>query len=567
MVQRMAWSSAPRRRGALALAILAVAGSAAAFPLPWRRAKPAAPAAAAASATTPRASDSSIRQGRLANGLAWAIQPIPGAPISLRLEFSGRQAAGFANVAALADISRRLAFAGLKTRHGEARALAAAHDLVFSPDQTAAPLGLAGATWRFDGVKDGSDLQAALAILRAVAEGPPLDQKAIDAARDAAASAARSPKDLQRRIYLARAAFLLGVDPAAGAIEPPARLSRASLAAFAAAANRPDEAVLTVAGDVDPALAEAGIATLFRDWRPRGGAPAPAIPPGGGARAVVFVDSGAPASVQLSWRPDAPTGGAAADPVESLAAAVINDRLAGLAAGSDQSVSGAALLADDSAGVRTASLLAGTDPEHWRQALAALDLAARRSSDDPLGADELAAAIAAERQRLVDRAGAAATAPSAAADDLAADLMAGRAPTTAAEDLAAFDHGIGAVTPEAVRGAIKALFAGRGPLIFVTAPAPIDGGEAAVLAAYQTARAAPLTSQVHATPLAWPYADFGAPGAIAGQREIPDLDAVFVRIRERRATDRQTGQVRADLGWRRRGEGQGAGRRRARRRA
>ena len=512
----------------LALSLICAATSASAFPLPWRRAKAAAPPAAAPSRAT--AANSAIRQGRLANGLAWAVEPIAGEPLSLRLYFSGRAVEREPNAAALAAILQRLPFDSLKTRHGEARALAAAQGLAFSLDETAEPIGLAGTSWRFDGVKAGEGERSALTLLRAIAEPPRPDQRAIDRARDAVAAEARSPLAARRRIYLARAAFLLGTEPSAGAIEPPAHVTRASRAAFGESVARPDAAVLVIAGDIDPGVAEQEITQTFGDWRARARGPAPAAAPPmqGGPRASAVVDAGAPTTVQLSWFPAA-SGEAAAGPgavADRLAVAVMNARLAGIGGAENQAVFGAALLDDDALGPGIVSLLAGAEPGRWREALASLDAVARRAVAGPVGADELAAASAAERARLAGRT-AAPLSGAEAADALAADLAGGRRPTTPAEDLASFDRAT--VTPEDIRQAATALFAGAGPLIFVTTPAPIEGAEGAILAAYQEAHATPLaTVQARPAPLAWPYEDVGPPGAIATRREVADVGAVFV---------------------------------------
>ena len=86
------------------------------------------------------------------------------------------------------------------------------------------------------------------------------------------------------------------------------------------------------------------------------------------------------------------------------------------------------------------------------------------------------------------------------------------------------------ITAAEVSQALKSAFDGAGPLIFMSSPTPVDGGEAAIQAAYTTARSTAVVAPTAQAEATWPYGDFGDPGKVVEQREITALDTVFVRF-------------------------------------
>jgi zinc protease len=79
-----------------------------------------------------------------------------------------------------------------------------------------------------------------------------------------------------------------------------------------------------------------------------------------------------------------------------------------------------------------------------------------------------------------------------------------------------------------VNEAARKTFSGNGPLVFVTSPTAIEGGEAAVTAALEASRQTPVSAPVIAADVQWPYTSFGTPAQPSGQSEIADLGATLV---------------------------------------
>jgi len=102
--------------------------------------------------------------------------------------------------------------------------------------------------------------------------------------------------------------------------------------------------------------------------------------------------------------------------------------------------------------------------------------------------------------------------------------------TSPAQDLALFEAAVEGLDASAVSTALAHAFQGEGPLIFLATPSPVEGDEAAVIAAYQASRATPVSAPDALSQLEWPYSTFGTPGKVAETRDVADLDAVFIRF-------------------------------------
>jgi zinc protease len=251
----------------------------------------------------------------------------------------------------------------------------------------------------------------------------------------------------------------------------------------------------------------------------------------------VRVEPGAPTSLQLSWD-GAPDRAADSpekrrtDAIQRLALGVLNRRLAAIAdSASPPFVSAAAFQETMFGAARVSSVLINAEPGRWRDALAAADQAERGAIAFPPTAQELAAARANVEADLKQSADTADTRPPALiADIVAADMMAGEAITSPAGDLATFDAATAAVTPEQITAVLKDAFAGQGPLVFVTSPSAIDGGDATVASAFAAIQAQPVAAPLVGPSNPQPLQDFGEPGKIAERRDVLDLDTVFVRF-------------------------------------
>ncbi|WP_255984883.1 hypothetical protein, partial [Klebsiella pneumoniae] len=69
---------------------------------------------------------------------------------------------------------------------------------------------------------------------------------------------------------------------------------------------------------------------------------------------------------------------------------------------------------------------------------------------------------------------------------------------------------------------------GGGPLVFMSGPTAVDGGEAALLDALTASEAVAVTAPEATAALAWDYADFGTAGTVAERTVVEDIDTTFV---------------------------------------
>jgi len=67
------------------------------------------------------------------------------------------------------------------------------------------------------------------------------------------------------------------------------------------------------------------------------------------------------------------------------------------------------------------------------------------------------------------------------------------------------------LTVDQVNAAVRPVFEGQGPVVMVTTPVPIEGGEAAVTAALEASRQTPVVARADEAALEWPYTDFATP--------------------------------------------------------
>ena len=86
------------------------------------------------------------------------------------------------------------------------------------------------------------------------------------------------------------------------------------------------------------------------------------------------------------------------------------------------------------------------------------------------------------------------------------------------------------ITLNDINKALSEIFTGNGPLVFLSSPKPIDGGEAALASLFDRVEAAPIETAAPPQVTAWPYTSFGAPGRVVENRHLDDLDTYFIRF-------------------------------------
>jgi zinc protease len=539
-----------------ALLALAAAGQACALSLPGfgKARQPAAAAAPPAAPLAPGqwpqarsdiAPDPAIRFGALPNGLRYAIrrQSAASGAVSLRLRIAAGSLVETDDESGFARLLTRLAVDGSSALPDADRAaLLSRLGLAFTADANAATT-FRATTLGLDLAKtEGVALDDALTLLRDAAAEPALAAPAIDKERAAVLADAKAGDTPARRLFADRLAFLLEGQrppqrPVTGAAESLAGASPDKLAAFHARWWRPDRATLIVVGDIDPQAVEAAIRSRFGDWAASG--PAPAEPDLGSVaqRAMTVrldIEPGFPASVELAWvaPPDLSADTAARrrrELIDSLGLAVINRRLSAAAAAGDSPFLSAGAFREQALGAATVTaLIASVEPGGWRAALTTLDQAERRAVAYGVRPDEIAGEIARREAALKAAAADAAGPCDELADQLAGELDWATVATSSAQDLAAFEQATNSVTAAEVSQSLKSLFHGSGPLIFVSGPDPIEEGEAAVRGAWLASVATAVDAPPLGAPAVWPYDDFGDPSKVVDQKDVADLDTVFV---------------------------------------
>jgi zinc protease len=307
---------------------------------------------------------------------------------------------------------------------------------------------------------------------------------------------------------------------------------------FYRAYYRPERATLIAVGDFDVDAMEARIKTRFGDWT--NAAPNGADPDLGHIQprqpeTLIHVEPGAQSSAQIFWtvpHDDAPDNSAERrkSVVRSLASAVLNRRLSDIgrqpnppfigAGGGYQSLFNA---------LDAGSLSVAFNPGEWKPAIEAVEQEERRLVQYGVAPSELNRELTEFRTALTAVAAGAATrqTPSLAAG-LVESVNNDEVFTNPADDLKRFNDIAPTITVDEVNEAARKTFSGNGPLVFVTSPVPIEGGEAAVTAALEASRATPVVAPVIAADVQWPYAGFGTPARPSSQSEIADLGATLV---------------------------------------
>ncbi len=493
------------------------------------------------------AADPDIRFGALPNGMRYAIrkQAIPPGEAALRLRIGAGSLMETDDQQGLAHFLEHMAFNGSKAvPEGEMIKILERLGLAFGAD-TNASTDFAETVYRLDlPHTDAETVDTSLMLLRETASNLTIEQSAMDRERGVVMSEERTRDTPGYRVFMQRLGFFLpGQRPPQrapiGKVDILKSAAASSIRAFYETWYRPDRTVLVAVGDFDVDAMEAKIRARFGDWR-SAGAPGAAPDLGAvarrGAAAKLVVETGAPASLQIAWISPPrlardTTAERRKDIIEQLGFQVLNRRYSRLARAAEPPFIGAvAFKSEQYDAADVVMTAANTETDDWRKALSAMEQEQRRAVEHGVRQDELDREI--EEIRAVLKAavaGAATRRPSQLSGDIVGSLDDDTVVTTPADDLALFESTVKDLKAETVSGGLKGAFKGSGPLVFMTSPKPIPGGDATVLAAFEQSRKVSVAAPEGQTALTWPYEEFGAPGKVAEIREITDLDTVFIR--------------------------------------
>jgi zinc protease len=504
---------------------------------PWPQAKSDIPA------------DPDVRFGTLPNGMRYALRhnATPPGQTSLRLRIDAGSLEEADDQRGLAHFIEHMAFNGsTHVAEGEFVHRLERLGLRFGAD-TNAGTEFTQTVYKLDlPESDPAKLDEAMFLLREVAGEVSFAPAAIDRERGIIQSEERTRATPGYRIFVDQLSYLLRGQLAPqripiGIPEVVANARRARFAAFYDAYYRPERATLIAAGDFDLDQMEARIRARFGTWRGRGAAgrnPDPGAVAPRRTEARLMVEPGGPARVDLSWvRPAdlrADTKARRAERIaDSLALQILNRRLERIAANVTPApyVAAQAGRSEIAESAEITQLGAVVQPGEWRRALGVIETEQRRLVEHGVTAAELNREIVLIRTALTAQAAGAATRQSAAlAEGLVAAVDLDNVFVSPAENLRIFEAAAAALTPERVNQSARTLFAGE-PILYMSAPAAVEGGEGALLAAYRDAHATPVPADAVRQARAWPYTGFGAPGTVAERHELaPAIGATAVRF-------------------------------------
>lgn len=499
-------------------------------------------------AVTDVAPDPAIRFGTLPNGMRYALlkNATPPGQASLRLHFDAGSLMETDGQLGLAHFLEHMAFNGSKgVPEGEMVKMLERQGLAFGAD-TNASTDFDETTYKLDLPRtDDATVDLSLKILRETASELLIDPAAVDRERGVVLSEERTRDGPGWRVFKARTGFILkGQRPPErfpiGTVDILKNAPASQIRAFYDTWYRPERATLVAVGDFDVDAMEAKIKATFSDWKnshPDGKDPVMGPVARRGLETMIVIEPGSSTSLQIGWigAPDLSRDSLAKRRrlwTEQLGFAVLNRRLEAIARGGEAPfLSAGAFSGNQLDAARITTVAVTARPGAWQAALTAVEQEQRRAVLFGVRQDELDREIEEYRQALKTRAAAAATRRTPGlANELVGSLVDEDVVTNPAQDLELFEQVVKDLKAATVSGALKNAFSGEGPLVFVASPKPIEGNEAAVTAAFEGSRKVAVAEPAAPRQIAWPYGSFGTAGKVAEEREVADLDTVFVRF-------------------------------------
>ncbi|HEX8527985.1 M16 family metallopeptidase [Allosphingosinicella sp.] len=492
--------------------------------------------------------DEAVRFGILPNGMRYALRrnATPPGATSLRLRIDAGSLYENENQRGLAHFLEHMVLN--ETRNvpeGELIRILERAGLAFGPD-TNAFTSFEQTVYMLDLPRtDAETVDTGLFLMREVAGEATLSTTAIDRERGIVLSEERTRATPTYRMAVDELAYIFSGDLLAeripiGLTDVLRTAPRERFVEFYQGYYRPERATLIAVGDFDLDEMETKIRARFSDWQGKGepgpDVPAPSIP----ERQVqtrVFVEPGIPTRVGMSWLSPLDTAPDTrstrlARLREQLGMQIINRRLERISNSENPPIlGGGAARHHQGQRAEVTQLIAVSRADGWNRALQTIEQEQRKIALHGFTQAELDREIAETRARLVASVSGAATRPS---PQLAMALVNAVnednvfvAPETS---LALFDEGVRGLTAAQVTEATRRLFAGTGPLVYLATPTAVEGGEAALLAAYNQSNLTPVGAPAVQQAQTWPYQQFGTPGQIVERREIEGTGATAVRF-------------------------------------
>ncbi len=492
--------------------------------------------------------DPAVTFGRLETGLRYAILPneTPKNAVSMRLYVGAGSLSERDDQQGVAHFLEHMAFKGSESMPGdEVVKFLERLGLAFGPD-TNAFTSFDQTVYQLELPEANDDLiTEGLSIFREYAGRLTLDGEAIDKERGVILSEMRVRNSPQFRRSKALYSFLLPDHLVTrrfpiGTEEVIKTAPRQAFVDFYEDYYRPENMILVVVGEVDPAVIETRIRDLFRDFvRDGEGGVEPELQAVSheAMRAGHFSDPDLATQVQIFAVAPRP---AATDTVArrerdlliALGNAILSRRISALARQEEAVfVGGGAGVSDFLDMARFAVVSLTTTPEQWQATLAVAEQELRRALEHGFNQAELTEQLANFESSLVDAADAAPTRKSnALAAGILGTLHEDRVFTTPQTELALFRTSVESLSVEDVTAAFRAAWADLPMQVFVSGPLDLETPEETILAALEQSRSVAVAPLEEAGAEQFAYTDFGPPGDVVSRERVEDLDIELVRF-------------------------------------
>ncbi len=494
--------------------------------------------------------DPAVRFGVLPNGMKYALlrNTTPPGQVMVRFAFDIGSLEEADDQQGLAHFLEHMAFNGsTNVPEGEMVHLLERNGLAFGAD-TNASTDVDETSYQLDLPRNSPALiDTALMLMRETASELLIAPAAVDRERGVIQSERQTRESFAYRNYLDAEDFEFpGARQTARSpigLESIIRTAPAQrIRDFYDAYYRPERATLVIVGDIDVDAVEAAVRARFADWTGRGVA-LPEADPGPfrfdrPAVADIFVHPAINETVSIIRHRAAPLerdnrAQRQRYALEAIGEAIIRRRLSTVALAADAPIIGG-VMSETGAWdqLRVVTLYASARDGAWRSAIRVMENEQRRAVEHGFTDAEVAEQVASWRAAYRNAVASAGTRNSAS---LAGQLL-GSADgdslfTTPLISQNVAEGALARANGATVTAAFRNMVQGFGePMVRVTIKQPIEGGGAAVLAAYTAATQLAVAPPVERATAAFAYTNFGTPGRVVADDRVADLGIRRVRF-------------------------------------
>lgn len=510
--------------------------------------------------------DAAVKYGTLPNGLRYAIQkwPTPKNEVAIRMRIGAGSLNENENQRGLMHFLEHMAFNGsANVPENEFDRMLEREGLAFGAD-TNAYTSFDEVVYQLDMPK-AEKLDLGLMLMRETASNLTLSPEAIDRERGVIQGEERARENPNYRVfrnYLSEvySGLRLSQRLPIGLMDVIRTAPRERFLEIYHSTYTPSRAFIAIVGDIEVAEVERLIMARFSDWTAVG---TPASEPDLGVAAPQ------PGKIHLQIEPQLPTQITFSVPrafvnypdtsatrrkflLRDIAGSIVNERLERIARRDGAPLTGASMGDSTMAkSVAAATLEANAKSiDTWRQSLEVADSELRRALAFGFTNEEFAAAVARTRESYV-RAVAQKNARRSASivNGLVAAFDGDSVYTSDEDDLAWFNQIAPSINPQDALKELRETWGTNLPHLFVTASAPIEGGEATIRTAWNQIRQRQPEAPVREATRAWDYTNFGTPAMSHSRQNIADLGVSYVRFANGvrlvvRPSDYEVGRIR-----------------------